>query len=672
MSNIEMVHIHADRGSDHRSSEPPPATSDHRPGSSQGEDGSGEGGSGEDVETPASSASLLPPLKGYQGGRGSSLISIWQWALVFCFPVISIAYLIFCYVVHYQVVPAGFSADTTAQFLTNLGAGITSINIIIISLALFPLKTILCDLQSEEFFRLLSAQKNSYGVELTAVNGISNPSYGFIESIKVVVNRHCSFHYVMALVATLAVFAVSILAPAALSIQSVLIDGPVMAFSVGTIPPLSLYQPATGGQVVPPLSFSPRPGYAAAVVWAEREIGLSYSFSILNDSQGVYSGFVVPTPPMLNSEMSARWLTDVVGFNPYCTWANPVNLTATSFNFTMNSTQVPSTALSVHLENLNLRVSVPSSYFPVYNSFFVTSINVHDPTVTVLNYTTGNLPTDGATVISVIQCASSSCTEEVINFIPLFVDFTDVPSMGFSSIGADYELGFLVCKPNITIETREIRTGGSVTLEVQPVTDDTPPYPRQGNLDWTQTSLLVAYSLSALTTESGPESSAYRGLGSETQADFIFGRDQLDTIPTSAEYDNTSMVLKPLSPDLLAQGYTEIVKAAMKPYVSGSLGTSYVPGRVASGQRIFVSSLPHVVASTILVIVLLVMAVAAHFRPGRGYQFNLTNVAAALADSEVPQIVKKAKVDVVANVKPSASRHWWLGNNVGQEPRRMD
>jgi len=167
-------------------------------------------------------------------------------------------------------------------------------------------------------------------------------------------------------------------------------------------------------------------------------------------------------------------------------------------------------------------------------------------------------------VISVIQCTSPSCTEEAINFISLFVDFTDVPSMGFSSIGADYELGFLVCKPNITIETREIRTGGSMTLEVQPLADGAPPYSRQGNLDWTQTSLLVAYSLSALTNDSGPASSARPGLGSETQANFVFGRDQLNTVPTSVNYDNTSMVLKPLSPSQLAQGYTQMVKAAMK------------------------------------------------------------------------------------------------------------
>lgn len=123
------------------------------------------------------------------------------------------------------------------------------------------------------------------------------------------------------------------------------------------------FRPVAGGQTLLPASFSPEPGYAAAVVWAEREIGLSYSYSVSNDSQGVYSGFVVPTPPMLNSTVSARWLTDVIGFNPYCAWANPANLTVTSLNFTMNSTQVPSTAVSVHLEDLDLQVSVPSSYF---------------------------------------------------------------------------------------------------------------------------------------------------------------------------------------------------------------------------------------------------------------------------------------------------------------------
>lgn len=200
----------------------------------------------------------------------------------------------------------------------------------------------------------------------------------------------------------------------------------------------------------------------------------------------------------------------------------------------------------------------------MYRSFFVSSINVHDPTITVQNYTTGGLSTDGAMIMSIIQCTSSNCTEKSVDIVSLFIDFTDIPSLGFNSVGADYELAFLVCKPNITIETREIRTQGSMTLGVQPLPPGASPYPRQGNLDWTQTSLLAAYSLSALTTDSGPESSAWNGLGSGTQAGFMFGSGQLNSIPTSQIYENTTMVLKPLSTDQLAQGYTKMVTASMK------------------------------------------------------------------------------------------------------------
>lgn len=67
------------------------------------------------------------------------------------------------------------------------------------------------------------------------------------------------------------------------------------------------------------------------------------------------------------------------------------------------------------------------------------------------------------------------------------------------------------------------------------------------------------------------------------------------------------------------------------------------------------------------------MGIAAYFRRGKGDQFNLTNVAAALADSELPMTTKRAKVDVLTNgVRPSASRSRWLsmGHNVGQEVAR--
>lgn len=105
-------------------------------------------------------------------------------------------------------------------------------------------------------------------------------------------------------------------------------------------------------------------------------------------------------------------------------------------------------------------------------------------------------------------------------------------------------------------------------------------------------------------------------------------------------------------------------------YVTGSLGTSYVPGRIASVQQIFVSSMPHVIASTVFIIILFVMAIVAYFRRGKGDQFNLTNVAAALADSELPEMAKKAKVDVMVEGQPYASHGRWLGSNVGQDVAR--
>lgn len=101
-------------------------------------------------------------------------------------------------------------------------------------------------------------------------------------------------------------------------------------------------------------------------------------------------------------------------------------------------------------------------------------------------------------------------------------------------------------------------------------------------------------------------------------------------------------------------------------YVSGSLGTSYVPGRIATTQQIFVSSLSQVIASTALLSLLFVIAIIAHFRRGKGNSFNLTNIAAALADSEFPEVVKNVKIGVISEME-QCQRRRWFGNNAGQE-----
>lgn len=114
--NMEMIPIH-NLESDDRDS--PPAICDAvHPSSSI----SGAEEDMHDVEqTPASSVPLLSLESGSsQVDRGPSLVSILKWALMSFSPVIGIAYLAFCYVVHYRVVPANVFG------LTNTGTQVLS------------------------------------------------------------------------------------------------------------------------------------------------------------------------------------------------------------------------------------------------------------------------------------------------------------------------------------------------------------------------------------------------------------------------------------------------------------------------------------------------------------------------------------------------------------------
>jgi hypothetical protein len=82
--------------------------------------------------------------------------------------------------------------------------------------------------------------------------------------------------------------------------------------------------------------------------------------------------------------------------------------------------------------------------------------------------------------------------------------------------------------------------------------------------------------------------------------------------------------------------YKQVIHSAVKTILSGALGTANVPGGYTEEQIAFTSSLGHVITSAILFAFLTIALVAAQFRKGR-VVFNLVNVAAALADSDVPQ-----------------------------------
>ncbi|KAG0698077.1 hypothetical protein DFH29DRAFT_121497 [Suillus ampliporus] len=589
----------------------------------------------------------------------------WQLTKTFLVPFIAIAYLSFCYTVHYKVVPfngKGFYDELDNTWLAIVKSGLTTTNIIIISISLYPVHDLLSSLKSEEFFRVLRARHR--GVPLSAINAISNPSCGIMETIMLITHNHCSRYFVTAFVATGIAWVASALAPAALSIQPVLADGDIQAFSVGAIPPLSFYSPVVSGQTIPPMQLAVSPGYPASIAWAETVLGIPYAYTMSNNSLGEYAAYVVPMPTSIQASTIARWLTDVVGLNPFCTWANAVNLTKSSSTKAMNSTSVAATAVTAYLEGLDLDIAVPSNIFPVYKSNFVTRIYVLDPTAYVHNHTTQTLPSDGSTTFAIVAC-TEGCTGDQINIISIYPDLTGIPTLKFTAPNNTYELAFLVCKPNITIETREVRTQGSFILEVQPLPEGK-VYPRQGNLDFMQTSFMFGVATSSLSTESGPATSTWYGLGSETQVNFLFSDAQMNAIDPNNI--GGTITLQPSPLETLTQGYTQIARAAAKAYIMGGEGTAYVPGRVSGTQLIFTSSMPNVITATVAFVLLWALTIFAHFRGGKYYDFTLVNVGAALHKSEIPEQFSRMKAHT-ANQKIPHSR--WVHYSTDQDVVEM-
>ena len=86
----------------------------------------------------------------------------------------------------------------------------------------------------------------------------------------------------------------------------------------------------------------------------------------------------------------------------------------------------------------------------------------------------------------------------------------------------------------------------------------------------------------------------------------------------------------------ITAAYTLIFQSAMKPFLSGLIDTRIVPGGYIGNQLVFTSSLVHVFASAALFVLLTIALVVAQFRQRRE-AFTFVNVAAALADSDVPQ-----------------------------------
>jgi hypothetical protein len=147
------------------------------------------------------------------------------------------------------------------------------------------------------------------------------------------------------------------------------------------------------------------------------------------------------------------------------------------------------------------------------------------------------------------------------------VDFTGLPIITFQMIDQTWSVAILACVPNITIETREVRSGGDGVLNVQPRPIGGKLLTRQGNLHPVQTTSLFSIATLSLSTDGGTltgDQVQYSSFGSQVQADLLFGKDQFSALPgLDAPYGtNVTLSLAPLGN--ITEGYTQIIQSAAK------------------------------------------------------------------------------------------------------------
>jgi hypothetical protein len=225
------------------------------------------------------------------------------------------------------------------------------------------------------------------------------------------------------------------------------------------------------------------------------------------------------------------------------------------------------------------------------------------------------------------------------------MDFSGLPFVQGNTPNGSVQFAFLHCHPHSTIATHEIRSDGKGTLTVQP--DGDRSFHRQGNLNPTQTGMLLSAALMDFNLNAGPLHTIH-GLGPQAQVEFIFGKSQTAAINLTLPSGGGNAAVTKVAPQALSDitaVYTTMAQAAAKVYMTGALGTAYVPGRLTTSKVVFDSSLPHVIVSTFLFLVLSLLVVVAHFRSGKEEQFTLFGVAAALHGSRIPAQFAQMKAD---------------------------
>lgn len=562
-------------------------------------------------------------------------------ALILVF--LSTAYLTFCYVVNHHDVPLrslGPYTITPNHFET-VKSTITTLNIALVTLALYPISDILLELKGEEFFHLLASRRTG-GFPLSAINTISSPVFGMMDSIYAIIAGRCSRLFLTATVGSLIAFVTSILAPTALSIQTVLADGDIVALPVGAVVNNSVYNTTFSPDYADESYASNNADFAASVLWAEISLGVQYNFSTAASHEAGTSAFIVPQPLNLPMTSTARWLTDVVGLRPLCTWAS-TNITQPVI--VPNASDSTSLA-GVSLEALDLDVALDSTNFFTLESLASIAVMKNY----VWNHTTHMLPTDGSTVFFAGQCTQGCLISSFSNSV--WLNFTGIPTLTLRlppsiTFGQyqSWQIAFLVCKPNAVIETREVRAQGGAMLSVQPLSEGK-QLTRQGNLSPRDTTTMLSIALNSLANTGPSNFSATMDLGSQPQVDFLFGSKQVNSWPGTLAGSSSDIVNATFLPVAnLSTAFGQMLQSASKAYLSGYLGTAYVPARLSALEVVFMSSLPLVTISTATFLLLYILFGFLHLQK-RGQEFNLPNLARAVYGSNLPEEISRSAQDM--------------------------
>ncbi|KIK33184.1 hypothetical protein CY34DRAFT_813805 [Suillus luteus UH-Slu-Lm8-n1] len=368
----------------------------------------------------------------------------------------------------------------------------------------------------------------------------------------------------------------------------------------------------------------------ASSIQTEISLGVKYNFSTAASHEAGTSAFIVPQPLNLPMTSTARWLTDVVGLRPFCTWAS-ANITQPII--VPNASD--STLLAgVSLEALDLDIALDSTNFFALES--LASIAVMNNYV--WNHTTHMLPTDGSTVFLAAQwtqgCLIGSTSNSVwLNFtgIPTFT-LQLPPSITYGQ-SQSWQTAFLVCKPHAVIETPEPLSEGKQLT-------------RQGNISPRDTTTMLSIALNSLANTGPVNFSATMGLGSQPQVDFLFGSKQVNSWPGTLAGSGSDIVNVTFLPVAnLSTAFGQMLRSASKAYLSGYLGTAYVPARLSALEVVFMSSLPFVIISTATFLLLYILFGFLHLQK-RGQEFNLPNLARAVYGSNLPEEISRSAQEI--------------------------